>query len=156
MIVGQVWAWRSTARHRLEPVQLTDVTAIRARGAIVGGDRNDLVDDLASAFWCPWDELLDYIETRIEVGVMLRAAQEGVRTEPLADMPPAVVRTLGDPSARIAYSLEDAAAECGVSTDFLRDFVKRNDLVAHYANNRVILLADDLRAWIESLPAERT
>ncbi|MEY9851256.1 hypothetical protein ABH923_000934 [Leifsonia sp. EB41] len=59
------------------------------------------------------------------------------------------------PSQRIAYTLAAAAEECGVSPQFLRGYIRRNDLVVHYAGTKPIILADDLKDWIERLPTER-
>ena len=155
MRVGEVWAWRSSLTVQLEPVRLTDVTTIRARGRSVGDWAGTEVDDLTVRFWCPWGQLADYVDSRIEAGVTLRAAQQAL-TDTLADSAsPTAVRLPGEPSPRVVYSLEDAAAECGVSPGFLRDFVIRNNLIAHYANSKPIILAEDLRAWVRSLPEER-
>lgn len=55
---------------------------------------------------------------------------------------------------KLAYNLKEAAAATGYSVDTLRIAIRRNDLVARYANSRPIILADELLDWLRSLPTE--
>jgi len=55
---------------------------------------------------------------------------------------------------KIAYSIEEAAAAVGYSTDSIRRAIRNNDLVARYANSKPIILASELQEWAESLPTE--
>jgi hypothetical protein len=56
---------------------------------------------------------------------------------------------------RISYTLADAALAVGMSERTIADAVRRGDLVAHYPTKRPLILADDLRAWVEAAPTER-
>ncbi|MDN4595893.1 hypothetical protein [Leifsonia virtsii] len=107
------------------------------------------------------------------VGDRLRALQRGEPVDPWPmidgepdrtpwlekprEAAPTVVRipSMQPSIRRVAYSLEAAAEECGVSAQFLRGFVNRHELIVHYANTKMVVLADDLNEWIESLPTER-
>ena len=57
--------------------------------------------------------------------------------------------------AKIAYTVAEAAAACGVSEPVIRRAQAKGDLVYHYPTSRPVILADDLREWIESKPVER-
>ncbi|WP_089908879.1 helix-turn-helix domain-containing protein [Leifsonia sp. 21MFCrub1.1] len=171
MEVDQVWAWHSKKHGSLVPARITDTSGrIRVRA-----QRTDLpdsappIDDLRVNFWCLWDQRDAYLEMRHWLGARLTALQRG---EPVGPPNRPWERRKRDggvsdayvireaPSAmsaprRVAYTLSAAAEECGVSPSFLREFVNHNDLVVHYANSKVIILAEDLHSWIESLPTER-
>ncbi|WP_158861984.1 hypothetical protein [Leifsonia sp. AG29] len=161
MRVGQVWAWRPEKGKPIERARLLDVDDnVHVRAELIDRPEPCEVVDRAGTFWCPWDQLGDELEERVAIGVRLEMARAGVleatRADAVNEGPIAVkVRAPGEASARVAYSLEDAALECGVSPSFLRSFVRRNDLVVHYALSKAIILAEDLRAWVQSLPEER-
>lgn len=55
---------------------------------------------------------------------------------------------------KLAYNLDEAAAATGYSTSTLRIAIRRNDLVARYANTKPVLLAEELLDWLRSLPTE--
>jgi len=59
-------------------------------------------------------------------------------------------------AARISYNLDEAAAAVGFSVKTLRRAIATGDLIAHRAtgakNSKHVVLADDLRAWIEAMP----
>lgn len=55
---------------------------------------------------------------------------------------------------KLAYNLNEAAAATGYSTSTLRIAIRRHDLIARYANTRPVILAEELRDWLESLPTE--
>ncbi|ALE91797.1 hypothetical protein AOC05_04820 [Arthrobacter alpinus] len=54
----------------------------------------------------------------------------------------------------LAYNLEEAAEATGYSVGTLRIAIRRNDLLARYANTKAIILADELQEWLRSLPTE--
>lgn len=56
----------------------------------------------------------------------------------------------------IAFTIESGAKATHIGQDRIREAIKTRDLVAHYVGNKAIILADDLREWIETLPTERT
>ena len=55
---------------------------------------------------------------------------------------------------KIAFSIEEAAAAVGYSTDTIRRAIRNNDLTARYANSKPIVMASELTAWLESQPTE--
>lgn len=59
-------------------------------------------------------------------------------------------------SSRISLTLEEAAVAVGFSVKTLRGAIGSGDLIAHRktsaANSKYVVLVDDLRGWIESLP----
>lgn len=55
---------------------------------------------------------------------------------------------------KLAYNLEEAAEATGYSVSTLRTAIRRNDLLARYANTKAIILADELLDWLKSLPTE--
>jgi excisionase family DNA binding protein len=58
--------------------------------------------------------------------------------------------------APVSYTYQDAAAAVGVSVDVIRRAVRTGDLEAHYPTSRPVILAADLKAWVESAPTTRT
>lgn len=58
-------------------------------------------------------------------------------------------------SAPLAYTLADGAAACGISERVLRRAIDRGDLTVRYPTSRPVVLADELRDWLESQPSER-
>jgi hypothetical protein len=57
----------------------------------------------------------------------------------------------------IAYTIEGAAAATPLGQALIRKAIEDGDLIAHYreGGSHPIILADDLRDWIASLPTER-
>lgn len=59
-------------------------------------------------------------------------------------------------STRISLTLEEAATSVGFSAKTLRGAISAGSLIAHRAtdapNSKYVLLVDDLKAWVESLP----
>lgn len=58
-------------------------------------------------------------------------------------------------TAAIAYTLPDAARVVGLSERFLRDAITAGDLAARYAGRKVLIPADELRAWVDAMPSQR-
>lgn len=54
----------------------------------------------------------------------------------------------------IAYDMEGAGEATGHSKDVIRRAVRAGDLPVHYPTSKPVILADDLRAWIERSPSE--
>ena len=55
----------------------------------------------------------------------------------------------------IAYTIPEAADATGYGETVLRNAIKAQELEPHYVGNKPVLLADDLVAWVRSLPTER-
>lgn len=57
----------------------------------------------------------------------------------------------------IAYTIEGAASATPFSKDLIREAINSGDLVVHYRPGGVhpIILAEDLKDWIRTLPTER-
>jgi len=55
---------------------------------------------------------------------------------------------------KIAFSIEEAAAAVGYSTDTIRRAIRNNDLTARYVNTKPVIMAAELTAWLESQPTE--
>lgn len=56
--------------------------------------------------------------------------------------------------AKLAYSVDEAAAATGYSSGTIRTAIRRHDLIARYANSKPVILADELLDWLKSLPTE--
>ena len=56
---------------------------------------------------------------------------------------------------KIAFNLVEAAQATGVSDKTIRRAVACGDLPVKYPTSRPVVMADDLRAWVESAPSER-
>ena len=57
-------------------------------------------------------------------------------------------------SDKLAYSIEEAAAASGYSTDSIRRAIRKFELTARYANSKPVILAEELADWLRSLPTE--
>ena len=57
-------------------------------------------------------------------------------------------------SDKLAYSIEEAAAAVGYSSDTIRRAIRNSELVARYANSNPVVMAAELTAWLESKPTE--
>jgi excisionase family DNA binding protein len=57
---------------------------------------------------------------------------------------------------RIAYTVSQAAEAVGLSRYVLYDAIRAKELAAHQANEkaRILILAEDLRAWVTRMPAQ--
>jgi excisionase family DNA binding protein len=67
---------------------------------------------------------------------------------PLGDDAPSDTST-----SRLAYAPAEAANVVGVSRSFLYDEMSAGRLVSRHAGRRRLILAADLDAWLNSLPA---
>ena len=57
-------------------------------------------------------------------------------------------------SAPLAYTIADAAAAVGVSDRVIRRAIDKGDLTVRYPTSRPIILADELRDWLATLPSK--
>ena len=55
----------------------------------------------------------------------------------------------------LAYTVASAAEACHLSPKTIRDAINALKLPAHKSGVKVVILADDLREWLRSLPAAR-
>lgn len=57
-------------------------------------------------------------------------------------------------SAPLAYTIADAAAAVGVSDRVIRRAIDKGDLTVRYPTSRPVILADELREWLATLPSK--
>ena len=57
-------------------------------------------------------------------------------------------------NAKKAYTIAEAAATYGVSTDTIRVHIKNNNLAVKYPSSKPVIDADELEAWFQALPSE--
>jgi hypothetical protein len=55
----------------------------------------------------------------------------------------------------LSYSIKGAAEATGISTSLLEQFIARGDITPKYVNSKRVITADELQAWLDSLPIER-
>lgn len=58
--------------------------------------------------------------------------------------------------AKLAYSLEEAAAATGYGQTTLKVAIRRGELVPRYANAKPVIPTSELESWLSSLPTERS
>ncbi|WP_158607951.1 helix-turn-helix domain-containing protein [Nocardia panacis] len=58
-------------------------------------------------------------------------------------------------AVQISYSVKQAAAATGMSEWTIRDLVRRNRLAARYAGSQILVDAESLASYYNSLPSER-
>jgi len=56
-------------------------------------------------------------------------------------------------SEQLAYTIQEAVKAAAVSRTELYRSVQRGELILRKRGKRSLILADDLRRWVESLPA---
>lgn len=54
-----------------------------------------------------------------------------------------------------AYTLDGAAAYCGVSRDVIDEEIRKGNLIARYPTSRPVILREELDEWLASLPTEK-
>lgn len=57
-------------------------------------------------------------------------------------------------AGKLGFTVQEAAASCGVSADVIRAHIKRGNLAARYPTSRPIIDAEELKAWFQALPSE--
>lgn len=55
----------------------------------------------------------------------------------------------------LAFTIDAAAAACGVSPDVIRRAIRTGDLPVKYPTSRPVIRRADLDAWLEAAPDER-
>jgi hypothetical protein len=55
---------------------------------------------------------------------------------------------------KLAYTYEEAAAQCGYSVRVLKQQVSDGNLLARFANTKGVIRHEDLAEWLDALPAE--
>ena len=56
---------------------------------------------------------------------------------------------------KLAYTVDEAAAACGVSADIIRRAVRAKAIPAKYPTSRPVILRADLEAWLADAPDRR-
>lgn len=56
---------------------------------------------------------------------------------------------------KIAYTLQQAAEQAGVSQKVVSRAIRDGQLLAKYPTSRPVILHDDLVAWVEGAPSQR-
>jgi excisionase family DNA binding protein len=59
---------------------------------------------------------------------------------------------MNEGSARIALSITEAAQQANVCRDTIYAAIRSGEITARKAGRRTLILADDLRKYLESLP----
>ena len=57
-------------------------------------------------------------------------------------------------NAKLAYSIPEAAEVASTSVSVLRRKIAANDITVRYIGSKPVILADELKAWLESLTTE--
>ncbi|GAP53831.1 hypothetical protein AHiyo6_03960 [Arthrobacter sp. Hiyo6] len=55
-------------------------------------------------------------------------------------------------AAKLAYSIPEAAEMASTSVSVLRRKIASNDLSVRYIGTKPVILAEELKAWLEALP----
>lgn len=56
---------------------------------------------------------------------------------------------------KISYSVQNLAAATDLSVDSIQKAIKRSDLVPSYFGTKPVIMAEEARRWIASLPNEK-
>ena len=56
---------------------------------------------------------------------------------------------------KLAYTVDEAAAACGVSADIIRRAIRAKNLPVKYPTSRPVVLRADLEAWLLAAPEGR-
>lgn len=57
-------------------------------------------------------------------------------------------------SAKISYTVAEAAEQVGLSERVIRDAIKDSHLAARFFNTKALIRHEDLSEWIDRLPSE--
>ncbi|MDR6613606.1 hypothetical protein [Leifsonia sp. 1010] len=170
---GQIWAYRESPSKPLQRVRILDKGThydAYIRGELIDLPGRPQTYARRPKYRCQWDRLEEYLERQKELAERIEAerAEEQLRRDEEeaakwdgfkglnVTVPDLIAVAMGNTSVpRIAYSIEAAADECGMSPSMLKVFINNGALKVHYANSKTIILADDLKEWIERLPTER-
>jgi hypothetical protein len=56
--------------------------------------------------------------------------------------------------SKLAYSIPEAAEIASTSVSVLRRKIAAHDITVRYVGTKPVILADELKAWLEALPTE--
>jgi len=56
--------------------------------------------------------------------------------------------------SKLAYSIPEAAEIASTSVSVLRRKIAASELTVRYIGHKPVVLAEELKSWLESLPAE--
>lgn len=62
-------------------------------------------------------------------------------------------RKVGAPASKVAHSIDGACEAADVGRTSIYEAIRSGDLIARKLGRRTVILDDDLRAWLASLPA---
>lgn len=65
-----------------------------------------------------------------------------------------MARSIVQPFVPVSYDRAGAVAASAVSDRELYDAIADGELVVHYRGTKQLILHDDLKAWVESLPTK--
>jgi hypothetical protein len=54
--------------------------------------------------------------------------------------------------SKLAYSIPEAAEASSISVSVLRRKIASHDITVRYIGTKPVILADELKAWLEALP----
>lgn len=57
--------------------------------------------------------------------------------------------------AAVSYNYDGATASTGIGRSTIERAIKSGDLIAHYVGRKVVIRAEDLDEWVQSLPTEK-
>jgi hypothetical protein len=57
-------------------------------------------------------------------------------------------------NSKLAYSIPEAAEIASTSVSVLRRNIAANDITVRYIGTKPVILADELKAWLNALPTE--
>lgn len=169
---GDVWAYKVTLRGPLVPARIVIPPAHYAADI-----RIRRLDDPAepevsvrrTRLPCRWADVETYLDQHPELvrdntPLDLDEAESKFRdaADELLGMGAAALRKIiraelertMQPPTKLAYTYAEAAVAVGLSKDTLRAAVRRNDLVAVYSGSKPLIVIEELRRWLQSLPQE--
>lgn len=56
--------------------------------------------------------------------------------------------------SKLAYSIAEAADAASISVSILRRKISANEISVRYVGTKPVILAEELSAWLNALPAE--
>lgn len=56
---------------------------------------------------------------------------------------------------KLSYSLQESAEATGYSVRTIQNHMADGNIIGRYANSKCVILAEDLKGWLLSLPTEK-
>ncbi|MGP9487874.1 hypothetical protein ACT3UQ_08985 [Glutamicibacter sp. AOP12-B1-11] len=56
---------------------------------------------------------------------------------------------------KLSYSLQESAEATGYSVRTIQNHMADGNIIGRYANSKCVILAEDLKDWLLSLPTEK-